>query len=547
MPGQSQSGQFNPVARSKFVPQGLVRDLPPWETDPNIWNFVQNMVFRRGLAQRGSKGQEVFGTPADPPVFLHSQITRALNSWVYAADDGITQSWHVTDGTDHKTITPAGFAPWEAEANAITAGSLGGVPIYNWKTQSVSWNRDFTTPGVMTDLPGAPTCAAMRTHNNRIIAINTEDDISGLFPNTDATLIWSSLPKNPSSPPQDLPEADDWIPAIDNSAGNAQLSGFGPLIDGHSLRGSFVVYSHDGAFILDEIGGSFVFNIRKLSQTTGVLSRNCIASFPGGHLVLSPDDVFVTDGSAFTSVIDNVIKREIYVNMGDNFQNCFVVHYASRAEIWVCTPVGGDIYPSVAYIFDTGTRKWGIRELPQIPFAATGPIPFSATFPTVWSAKSGTDLWSTEDPLRWSQAVEVSVADGLILADANETGNTASRFVSMDNLIPGDPAALFGEATCEVQDLDLDRPDRLKTLLRIWPRIDGTAGDVIEVRVGTRNTLDSSAPLTSNTANFTIGATDSLDLTVLGRYISVRFRQTQAGDGYIVSGFDLEYVVSSRF
>ena len=61
----------------------------------------------------------------------------------------------------------------------ITKGSIDGKPVLNWGAQMGYWDRDFGTPSLITLLAGAPTVNAARTHNNRIIAMNTANDAGG--------------------------------------------------------------------------------------------------------------------------------------------------------------------------------------------------------------------------------------------------------------------------------------------------------------------------------------------------------------------------------
>lgn len=524
------------MPRISFTPQGIIRDIPAWELgNEQVWTEGKNVVFRNGLAQGASNGNEVYGTPLDPPVYLQSSITFDLNAWIYPSE-GIAQSINVTDGTTHKEITPAAFLPWQPDINAHTQGNVSGFPFLNWQTQSAHWDRNFVVPNLMTLQANAPLCKAMRSHNNRLIAINTSDDAT--TPNTEETIRWSSLP----DPVDTFP--DVWAPAIDNSAGSAQLSGGGPLIDGASIRSSFVIAGQDRLWIMDEVGGSFVFSIRKISSTTGVLARNCIASAPPGLFILSGDDITIFDGTNQKSIIDNQNKVWFFSQLGDNFQNSFVALYAARSEVWFCIPTGSSNRCQLALVYDMGTHKWGHRELNDVAFATTGPVPFPATADASWDGQ--TDSWNTISRV-WNQAVLQSAVAGLVLA----MPEVDPRFVSMDGLVDGAPGKVYRTFfSVEKQDMDLGDPSRMKMVKRIWPRFDRVEQtNFMRLSIGGRDELDGRT-LSYQPRVLTFNTRDDIkaDVFVTHRYISFRLDHFVDDIGnFSLTGFDLEFEFVGRF
>ena len=74
------------------------------------------------------------------------------------------------------------------------------------------------------------------------------------------------------------------------------------IIDGRPLRDSFVVYTNRDTFIMDYVGGTMVFNFRKIFSDSGMLAPNCCVEFEGQHFVISEDDIFVHNGSTRRSV-----------------------------------------------------------------------------------------------------------------------------------------------------------------------------------------------------------------------------------------------------
>ncbi len=525
------------MSRTSFTPLGIVQDIPAYELAPDHYSRGENILFRRGLAERAPKGVKAFGSIISPPVYLLNSVGQGTVYWLVATDDGAKQEIFATDGDQYVDITPGGMLPWTSEANALTGGNHAALPFINTGPESFYWDRDYGTPTIMVPLDGAPIVNAMRAHNNRLMALNTINDNSAQWPQTEQTIVWTSVPQAGT-----MPTAGDWIPAVDNSAGDNQLSGGGPLIDGLSLRNSFVVYSQDHIWIMDEIGGAFVFNTRQLSSGTGILSRNCVADTPRGHVVLTSQDVLLNNGANIESIIDNRNKRFLFSQLGDNWINSFVVYNTASNEVWICIPTGADTYPNLAAVYDLGADKWGFVDLPNMAAGATGVLPFPPNPLISWDDYIPTGItWNTINRI-WNQPAESSVAEGLLLAWPG-----APLVVSMDELLPGDPANIFTESAVEKADIVVSDAGRIVTVTRIWPRIEGTSGDTVTMRVGVRDALDG-APTTWASLPFVIGEQQSADIFATGRYVTVRVAQTDpAGSRYTFSGFDVEFEDAGAF
>lgn len=545
------------MPRQSFDPQGIIRDRQAWElADEPVWTDGKNIVFRTGPAIRASRGIEVFdANPAGgPPSYLQSSITADLNTWLYPTDvatvGGAQEIW-ATDGTTHKEITPTPAPIWTPNNNAFTQFNISGLPGFSWGAGSAYWGRDYGTPTPMVDMSTAPLCKSMRSHQNRLLAINTSDDPGvGGVPNTEETIRWSSLPDPVGTMP------DVWLPAIDNSAGDAQLSGGGPLIDAATLRASLIVAGQDRLWIMDEVGGSFVYSVRKLSSTTGVLSRNCMAAAPMGMFILSGDDITILDGTSQRSIIDNQNKKWFFSQVGDNFQNCFVALYAARSEVWFCAPTGQSERCRVALVFDLGTQKWGQRDLPDIAAATSGPIPFGVTTPTTWDTQPVTAAgqWDSGNyNYNWNRAVNQSAIAGLVLAAPDPA---PGRFISIDNLVAGTDAQMYDNNQLIKADMTLGDESRRKMVRRIWPRIQGgTPGQANQFRVsvGARDSLGNTFIDYGQSGRVDFNPStpynnQKVDLYASGRYISVRFDVfDDFAPSFEITGFDIEFEYAGQF
>ena len=70
-----------------------------------------------------------------------------------------------------------------------------------------------------------------------------------------------------------------------------------PIVDGATLGSNFLIYSSDQVWQMEFVGGSFIFNFRKLFDDAGVMGQNCIVEVEGKHYVFDFDDIYITDGT----------------------------------------------------------------------------------------------------------------------------------------------------------------------------------------------------------------------------------------------------------
>ena len=92
--------------------------------------------------------------------------------------------------------------------------------------------------------------------------------------------------------------------------------------------------------------------------------------------------------------------------------------------------------------------------------------------------------------------------------------------------------------------LDLGEPNYIKLVKRIWPRIRGVNGSVIQVRVGSSATPDGGVAW-GPYIDYTIGQQQKIDTFTSGRYIAVTF-SSQILPSWQLSGFDIEYSLGGR-
>ena len=51
--------------------------------------------------------------------------------------------------------------------------------------------------------------------------------------------------------------------------------------DGLTLGSNFIIYSSDQTWLMEFVGGQFIFNTRKLFEDAGVINQNCVVEAEG--------------------------------------------------------------------------------------------------------------------------------------------------------------------------------------------------------------------------------------------------------------------------
>lgn len=509
----------------EVTPAGINADLPPDRVSPDSWTGGINVGVRDGISERILGYENVLGTPTDPPIWLLPALTTDVAYWVYGTGPDLAdQGLWVTEGTTHSDITPAGGVNYGSKRNPFTGVIFNGVPIINWGEGQAPVSWDLQPGNVATELPGWPantSCAAIRAFKNYLIAMNiTEngDTIENL-------ILWSS-----SAPPGSLPT--EWSPTPSNDSGFRSLASTpGPVVDGVQLRNQFLLYKHGSTYTLDLIGGTFIFALRLLFHTTGVLSRNCLAEFQGKVLAFTDGDITISDGHSVDSLIDRRMRKNIFSQISsDNFENAFVGLYTSRREIWFCYPTGSDVHPSRAAVWDYEQNKWTIRELLQTPYATQGVV--GTTTPDTWANE--TVGWN-ERTGAWDEANFNPTVDNMIMAQQAD-----GFFVADSGITNADGSDLVNRF--ERDSLDFGNPLVVKTVRSVWLRITGTQGDIVKVRVGGQ--IDVDDPIAwSAVQDFVIGVDQKVDVFAHGRLLSFSF-ESERGAPWRHSGFGVEFADS---
>jgi uncharacterized protein (DUF433 family) len=474
------------------------------------WRLASDCEFRTGVARTIGADALAFTTSVVSgilPRYLLNAIavpSDSSNYWLYGGAGGIA----VTDEATHKTITPSTFTTPLAD-DAWTGGILNGIPFLNYGTDvGCSWGRDFTTPTVMAPLTDAPECGALRPYKNQFVAMDCSGSGHATIPSEQTTVAWSD-----AADPGTLP--NDWTPSTNDLAGFVELGADGGrCIDGVQYRDSFLIGKDNSFWVMDFVGGNEIMTFRRLMNTSGLPGKNCMVEVDGLVYMVTDTDVVVTDGSSVKSICKNVIRDLIFSHPGDNTANAWIAYDRTAREVIVSMPNGTETESDRLYVYTPDHDMWCHRTAPT------------------------------------SQAVDSAYGVSGVNTDYNQ-----HVFI---NAIPHNTASLIqtdvpanGNKTPFLQTgrIDLGRPDIVKTVVRVWPLVEGLpAGKTLTVSVDGYSSLTGGQISDGGTETYTQGTDDFITTTCTGRYVSFEVTTgSLPGNDVKIPGFIVEYEEAQGF
>ena len=497
------------MKQAKAVPVqhlGLVLDKPPEEVPLECWTSGNNVAFMDGMTYR-TGGWDRFAEPlpTPSPLYALNVIIGADSYWIYCTVSKV----YVTDGTTHWDITPtAGLSL--SEAGDWSGCLLNGIPcLNNGSDVPMYWNRD--TASKCAALPGWPStarCKSLRATKYHLMALNITDGTANY-----GSQVWWSMAAAAGSLPQ------EWTPTASNDAGDTVLGDSpGDIVDGLSLRDSFIVYKNFTTYVMQYVAGTYVWTSRKLFLTTGVQALNCVVEANGLHYLFTGTDVVRHDGQNYLSVVDEKVKKTLVRSIDPGkTKMCCVESRILNQQVWVCIAEQGNAWLNKAYVIDIATGDIGIRLLPQIAAVCRG-IVAGTGGGNSWNADSAS--WDS-DITFWDQQSYSPTQDSLLMVDSPN-----KHLFSVDTSDLGDGVPIF--AYVERLGALLGDFDTHKVVTGIVPRIDGSPGDVLTITLGGQPWFDK--PIEWGTPQeFVIGTDTYVTDIVEGRLLSVRIEGTTNG------------------
>ena len=389
---------------------------------------------------------------------------------------------------------------------------------------------------MFTDLaqwPATLKCKAIVPFRNHLIALNLTDSSSGSAVKQPFTLRWSdAIPSG-----ADNNGSNTWVTSASASeAADTSLTGTkGHILNAMQLGNLLMVYKEDSVYSLNYVGGAFTFNIREVFKDTGLFSRDAIVDLGNGqHVMVTTNDVVIHNGNSIRSVIDDQMKTFLFSKIDSTYYyKTFLVHNKIKNEVWICFPATGATggYIDTALIWNYIENTWATRDLPNVNYIAKGLVNPALT--NTWAAATGT--WE-QNTLNWGQQEYNPAIDSLLMC-----GTSDNKFFLADSGVTFDGTNFT--TTLERRGLHAGRTDAVKSISKVFPRLEGTG--TVDISIGSE--LSPNAGVTYNDpVSFTIGTDNKVDCRVRGRFAAIKIEADTATQ-FRLSGYTIESeVVSDR-
>jgi len=343
--------------RTPFDSMSFTPDVPSNALGPSEYNSGLNVETDvRGIKKIYGE-QEILSSIPNNPIFMEGGF-RSETNWVYIAatrDSSNNGRWYMITTAGVSNITPGVGGnpsitlPGYTEDLNITTSWVGNVlfindtinnPMYFLPTSNeititpdASWNYDI---GATSTKAGFVRNYCSPNVGNILIAGNLTKSISGTDYNYPTTVRWSQAFANQGYPAT-------WEPTLSNIANEQEVPVRGPLIDGFFLGGNFYVCSYWDTVVFSPIAyqnsTAPVFGVRLLNQGRGLINNNCWTNTDANVYGIDSRDIWVFDGSNFTSIGNQKVKDYFFNNLNPTyFDRMFMVNNTQKYQIEIYYP-----------------------------------------------------------------------------------------------------------------------------------------------------------------------------------------------------------------
>ena len=523
---------------------GVITDVDPFNLPINAFTRAKNVRFDQGNIRRSPGFRDVSTVTGFTPVFIHGVYNASGYDTVTVVSDdfdvyNFSNGSITLDYTSSASVSPA----------QVTATSLANVQYLNrediaplYKTPALS------NYAPLINWPSGYTCKSLRSFGDFLIAMNTDEGGSA-FP----TRVRFSDIALANQAPSTWDETD-----VTKSAGFNDLAQMNtPIIDGQTLGSNFLIYSSDQVWLMEFVGGTFIFNFRKLFNDAGVINQNCIVEVEGKHYVFDQDDIYVTDGVSIQSIVDGRVKDYIYSGIDTSAYNkCFVQFDQAREEIYFCYKSSDDMADFTngsgcnrAAVYNYRSNTWSFMDLPNVYAGSSANVSTVATYDsTVLTYDTAGGTYASQDAgfdRHILMLGQLSSSDGL----------SAHTIYGLDG-IDENSALTSGLNTTATKGIKLERIgidlDEIqmpltgyKNIRKMVPQFSTVASNkTFDVAMGAAN-LATDVPTYDLTYSFNSDTEYKIDSRSAGRYLSYKIETSDIKD-FTVSGFDFDVIATGR-
>jgi len=422
------------------------------------------------------------------------------------------------DHPDNAVVTPASTtttsdSDYTANTTNLrwTATNLNGLVVAtNGSDTPQMWPLSAGIPSTgvpfmeLRNWPAGNKCASIRSFRTFLVGLNWAR------PNPEPRLVKWSTEASYGSPPATWDETDATL-----DAGEYELSDTpGDIIDGLPLGDSFIIYKDDSIYIMNYVGTPYIFSFKLLSPTIGLLSKEAVAEFEGGHFFMGNSDFYLCNGQTVTPLLPNKLRRTVFDELnGDNYKKCFVAADYVRNEMMACYPSGSSEVVNRAVIWNWKNNAFTFRDLPNTSHINSGVI--DITTGTTWD--SVTEYWD-EDSDPWGATNYDNVVNNIVFADVTNTK------IYRDNKGNKNDTATM-TAYIERSGYDLGDPQSVKFVSAVYPQMEVSGNNAVNVYVGRQMSTEEGITWEGPIA-FNPNSQSKVSCRISGKYFGIKIEST---------------------
>ena len=352
---------------------GVITDIDPYNLPLDSFTIGVNVRFADGNIERSPIPREVYEWSADltnQPVFLYpiKKDAQTIDRIVAVFDNFDIREFSNGAIDDAKKYDTGAT---DIVLNKVTATTLANINYFNRPDRVPLFRSDAGVYSDLTNWPDDTKCLSLRSYGDFLIALNIKIGTTEYS----ERVMWSDIALANQVP-------GSWSATdTSTSAGFNDLAPLrSPIVDGGTLGTNFMIYSADQVWQMEFVGGSFIFNFRKIFDDCGVISQDCVVEVGGKHYVFDRNDIYVHDGISRQSICDGRVRDFIFTNINlAKGPECFVIHMQNLEEIYFCyassdnytgfDDVGG-ANPSRgcnrAAVYNYKSDTWSFVDLPNV-------------------------------------------------------------------------------------------------------------------------------------------------------------------------------------